>query len=35
VEEGEFPLRDSQRNTLMAKQRVVSKLTICRGKRVG
>lgn len=34
VEEGTFPLTDSQKNTVTAKQRVVSKLTICRGKRV-
>jgi dihydroorotase len=34
VEEGEFPLTDSQKNTVSAKQRVVSKLAICRGKKV-
>ena len=34
LEDGEFPLIDSQRNTVTAKQRVVSQLTICRGKRV-
>jgi len=34
IEDGEFPLVDSQRNTVAAKQRVVSKLTICRGKKV-
>jgi dihydroorotase len=34
IEEGAFPLTDSQRNTVTAKQRVISKLTICRGKRV-
>jgi dihydroorotase len=34
VEDGEFPLVDSQRNTVKAKQRIVSKVTICRGKRV-
>jgi dihydroorotase len=34
IEEGEFPLTDSQKNTLNAKQRVRSTLTICRGKRV-
>jgi dihydroorotase len=34
IEEGAFPLIDSQRNTVTAKQRVISKLTICRGKRV-
>jgi dihydroorotase len=35
IEDGEFPLTDSQKNTVTAKQRVVSKLTVCRGKRVG
>ena len=34
IEEGAFPLVDSQRNTVTAKQRVVSNLTICRGKKV-
>lgn len=34
IEDGAFPLVDSQRNTVTAKQRVVSKLTICRGKKV-
>jgi dihydroorotase len=34
VEDGEFPLIDSQKNNVTAKQRVVSKLAICRGKRV-
>lgn len=34
IEQGEFPLTDSQKNTVTAKQRVVSKLTICRGKRI-
>jgi dihydroorotase len=34
IEEGQFPLTDSQKNTVTAKQRVVSKMTICRGKRV-
>lgn len=34
IEEGSFPLIDSQRNTVNAKQRIVSKLTICRGKKV-
>lgn len=32
VEEGEFPLVDSQRNRVIAKQRVVCRRTICRGK---
>ena len=35
IEDGVFPLIDSQKNTVTAKQRVISKLTICRGKRVG
>jgi len=34
VEEGRFPLVDCQRNAVTAKQRIVSRLTICRGKRV-
>jgi dihydroorotase len=34
IEEGAFPLTDSQRNTVTAKQRIVSKAAICRGKRV-
>jgi dihydroorotase len=34
IEEGEFPLTDSQKNTVTARQRVVSRLAICRGKRV-
>ncbi|HYI93726.1 MAG TPA: amidohydrolase/deacetylase family metallohydrolase [Bryobacteraceae bacterium] len=34
IEDGAFPLTDSQKNTVTAKQRVVSRLTICRGKRV-
>ncbi|HYO82504.1 MAG TPA: amidohydrolase/deacetylase family metallohydrolase [Bryobacteraceae bacterium] len=34
IEEGEFPLVDSQKNTVTAKQRVRSTLTICRGKRL-
>jgi dihydroorotase len=34
VEKGEFPLVDAQRNRVTAKQRVVSHLTICRGKRL-
>ncbi len=35
IEDGEFPLTDSQKNTVVAKQRIVSRLAICRGKRVG
>jgi dihydroorotase len=35
IETGEFPLTDSQKNTVTAKQRIVSRATICRGKRVG
>jgi dihydroorotase len=34
VEEGEFQLVDSQKNAVTAHQRVVSRLTICRGKRL-
>ena len=34
IEEGSFPLIDSQKNTVTAKQRVLSKLTICKGKKV-
>jgi dihydroorotase len=34
IEDGEFPLTDSQKNTVTAKQRVISKFAICRGKRV-
>jgi dihydroorotase len=34
IEQGEFPLTDSQKNTVTARQRVVSKLTICKGKKL-
>jgi hypothetical protein len=34
IEDGEFQLVDSQKNTVTAKQRIVSRLTICRGKRL-
>jgi dihydroorotase len=34
IEEGEFQLVDSQKNAVTAKQRIVSRLTICRGKRL-
>jgi dihydroorotase len=34
IEDGAFPLTDSQRNTVTAKQRIVSRLTIVRGKRM-
>jgi len=34
LEEGEFRLVDSQRNAVTARQRIVSRLTICRGKRL-
>lgn len=34
VEDGEFPLIDSQRNRVTAKQRVTCKATICKGKRL-
>jgi hypothetical protein len=33
MEDGEFLLVDSQRNAVTARQRIVSRLTICRGKR--
>ena len=32
VEQGDFPLVDSQKNTVTAKQRVVSRGAVCRGK---
>ncbi len=34
IEEGEFYLVDSQKNAVTAKQRIVSRLTICRGRRL-
>lgn len=34
IEDGQFQLVDSQRNTVMATQRIVSRLCICRGKRL-
>jgi dihydroorotase len=34
IEEGQFQLVDSQRNMVTASKRIVSRLTICRGKRV-
>ncbi len=34
VEEGDFQLVDSQRNTVNVEKRIVSRLTICRGRRV-
>ena len=34
IEEGRFPLVDCQRNAVTAKFRIVSRLTICRGKRM-
>lgn len=34
VEKGEFPLIDSQKNTVTAKERVVCRVAICRGKRL-
>ena len=34
VEEGRFPLVDCQRNAVTARRRIVSRLTICRGKRM-
>jgi dihydroorotase len=34
IEDGQFQLIDSQRNTVTAPRRIVSRLTICRGKRL-
>jgi len=34
IEDGKFQLVDSQRNTVSAPKRIVSRLTICRGRRV-
>jgi dihydroorotase len=34
IEKGEFPLTDSQRNTVTASRRVVCRLAICKGKRL-
>lgn len=34
IEEGEFRLVDSQKNTVTAPRRIVSRLTICRGRRL-
>ena len=34
MEEGQFRLVDSQKNSVMASKRLVSRLTICRGKRM-
>jgi dihydroorotase len=34
IEDGSFPLTDSQRNTVTAKHRVVSTVTVCRGKKL-
>ena len=34
VKYGQFQLIDSQKNVVMAKQRIVSRLTICKGKRL-
>jgi dihydroorotase len=34
IDEGEFQLVDSQKNAVTAKQRIVSRLSICRGKRL-
>jgi dihydroorotase len=34
LEDGEFRLVDSQRNAVTARQRLTSRLTICRGKRL-
>jgi len=34
IEEGSFQLIDSQKNAVTAKKRIISRLTICRGKRM-
>jgi hypothetical protein len=34
IEEGRFPLVDCQKNAVTARQRIVSRLTVCRGKRM-
>ncbi len=34
IEEGQFQLVDSQKNAVTAKQKIVSRLSICRGKRL-
>jgi dihydroorotase len=34
IEDGSFRLADSQKNIVTAKQRIVSRGTICRGKRI-
>jgi predicted amidohydrolase len=34
IEEGNFHLIDSQKNIVSAPKRIVSRLTICRGRRV-
>jgi dihydroorotase len=34
IEDGKFQLVDSQRNMVSASKRIVSRLTICRGRRV-
>ena len=34
IEQGQFQLVDSQKNTVMAKQKIVCRLCICRGKRL-
>lgn len=34
LETGEFPLIDSQKNTVTAKQKITAKATVCRGKRI-
>jgi dihydroorotase len=34
IEDGQFQLVDSQKNTVVAKQRIVCRLCICRGKRL-
>jgi dihydroorotase len=34
IENGSFPLVDSQKNVVNAKQKIASRMTICRGKRL-
>ncbi len=35
LEDGEFKLMDSQKNVVTASKRLVSRVTICRGRRMG
>jgi dihydroorotase len=34
IEDGEFQLADSQKNVVTAKRRIISRLSICRGRRL-